>query len=132
MSYASVAARNAPSPNEQPRPDPSLLTTDSDVGEGSRVIDSTSKFNVVNSDFKENPHTDVEGIPSDNGGGVRSGGSGFPRVGGDSGIPKQPRRPRHPSREDAFTLWQQVLDYVVRPQVASGLLGVGKYKRSLL
>ena len=126
MSYASVAARNAPSPDEQPRPDPSLLTTDSDVGEGSRVIDSSSKMNVVNSDFKENPHTDVEGIPPDRGsGGGPSGGSRFSRVGGNSGIPKQPRR-HHPNREDAFTLWQQVLDYVVRPQVASGLLGVGK------
>lgn len=135
MSYAAVAARNAPSPVDQPRPDPGLLTTESDVGEGAAIIDSSSKLNVVAPEFREHPHTDFEGIPADSG-------SRGPPVGrdgrtpanpvkasefvvSDGSVPKQPRR-RHPHREDAFTLWQQVLDYVVRPQVAGGLLGVGE------
>ena len=109
MSYASVAARNAPSPDNQPRPDPALLTTEAPTG--SSIIDSTSKLNVVAPDFKEHPHTDVEQIPADD--------ERFPVASG-----KKPNKKR--KREEAASLWEQVSDTLMRPKVAGGLVGIGR------
>lgn len=54
MSYASVAAHNAPPPSQQPHPDPSLLTTEDDVSGGS-LPDVSRNVNVAPHDFKSNP-----------------------------------------------------------------------------
>ncbi|KAJ6557191.1 hypothetical protein B0H10DRAFT_2121020 [Mycena sp. CBHHK59/15] len=45
MSYAQVAAHNAPPPDEQPHPDPVLLNTQPPTA--SPLIDSTKKVNIV-------------------------------------------------------------------------------------
>lgn len=121
MSYASVAAHNAPSPQDQPRPDPSLLTTDQPTG--STIIDGTSKLNVVSSsDFKENPHTDAEFIQPD------SEGDGLPKTGkgGKRPTPSGNKKRKQQAREKAMSLWEHLSDCIVRPQVAGGLLGIGR------
>ncbi|KAI6122593.1 hypothetical protein EV401DRAFT_1330479 [Pisolithus croceorrhizus] len=49
--YASVAAQNAPPPSDQPHPDPSLLTTESENPDP--VPDLKTKVAIVPTDFKE-------------------------------------------------------------------------------
>ncbi|RXW17083.1 hypothetical protein EST38_g8770 [Candolleomyces aberdarensis] len=110
LSSVEVAAHNAPPPENQPRPDPALLTTETPTS--STTIDSTSKLNIVAPDFKLHPHTDVEQIPADDETHER-----FPVGGG-----KAPNKKR--KREEALSLWQQVSETVMRPQVAGGLLGI--------
>ncbi|KAJ2922014.1 hypothetical protein H1R20_g15077, partial [Candolleomyces eurysporus] len=107
LSSVEVAAHNAPSPENQPRPDPALLTTETPTS--STTIDSTSKLNIVAPDFKLHPHTDAEQIPADD--------ERFP-----SGSGKAPNKKR--KREEALSLWQQVGETVMRPKVAGGLLGI--------
>jgi len=55
MSYADVAAHNAPPPSKQPKADKGLLTTE--VPEMGIIADDTQKVNVVSPDFKRYPKT---------------------------------------------------------------------------
>ncbi|KAG1742856.1 hypothetical protein EDB19DRAFT_1907339 [Suillus lakei] len=116
MSYASVAARDAPPSSEQPRPDPALLTTERPSA--SNVIDDTSKVNVVSSDFKENPATytsgsyvpeDIDDDPTDPG---RTAGKG-----------KRNRRFQE-ARAESIYLWEVTKHFLFRPGVAGGLIGL--------
>src|SRR4051812_30025494 len=64
MSYASIAAQNAPPLSEQPHPDTALLNTDPPTAPS--TADDAAKVNVVAPDFRENPQTltsEAEVIP---------------------------------------------------------------------
>ncbi|KAJ4468240.1 hypothetical protein J3R30DRAFT_3305713 [Lentinula aciculospora] len=104
MSYASVAGSNLPP--SQPRPDPALLNTDSPTA--SIVADDASKVNVVHPDFKEHPAT----VYSEN------------RLSPDD-VPssKKNRRLREAEAEGLY-LWQIAKEYLFRPGVAGGLIGI--------
>ncbi|KAF5325879.1 hypothetical protein D9611_000205 [Ephemerocybe angulata] len=123
MSYAAVAAQNAPPPSEQPQPDPGLLTVEEPSG--STTIDTSSKINIVSSqEFKDHPHTDAETVPTQPQVVSGNSGSGNKRPLGEDTTRDKIKKRKHQAQEEAATLWAQVVDYVVRPQVAGGLLGV--------
>jgi hypothetical protein len=62
MSYASVAAHNAPPSSQQPHPDKTLYTTENDVTGGS-LPDLTHTVNVAPSNFKSDPRVStIKGI----------------------------------------------------------------------
>ncbi|KIO01984.1 hypothetical protein M404DRAFT_1002743 [Pisolithus tinctorius Marx 270] len=113
--YASVAAQNAPPPSEQPRPDPSLLNTESG-NPGPVQVDEKAKVTVVPRDFKEylsaeNADAEVPDLinePSDGG-----------RGGGESGR----RRSRETVAEGTY-VWRQLKRILFRPEVAGGLVGL--------
>ncbi|KAG1895563.1 uncharacterized protein F5891DRAFT_1058061 [Suillus fuscotomentosus] len=116
MSYASVAAHDAPPSSEQPRPDPALLTTER--SSASNVIDDTLKVNVVSSDFKENPATYTsktyvpEGIDDDlvDPGRKAVTGKGHKRL--------------QEAQAEGIYLWEVTKHYLFRPGVAGGLIGL--------
>ncbi|CAG7855194.1 SubName: Full=Related to 40S ribosomal protein S18-Coprinopsis cinerea {ECO:0000313/EMBL:CCA74180.1} [Serendipita indica DSM 11827] len=58
MSYAAVAAHNAPPPSQQPHPDLGLLNTARPTDQVIPDVD-TGKVNVVSHDFKQHPVTDT-------------------------------------------------------------------------
>ncbi|TFK54398.1 hypothetical protein OE88DRAFT_1733065 [Heliocybe sulcata] len=115
MSYASVAAQHLP-PNE-PKPDPALLNTESVSADA--IADDTSKVNVVPSDFKQHPHTvtsETEII-----------------VDSEEPAPPVPRKDKakdkakkrlHQAEVEGVYLWEVAKEYLFRPGVAGGLLGV--------
>lgn len=143
MSYASVAAHNAPPPSQQPHPDPNLLTTQDDVSGGS-LPDLSNSVNVAPSDFKSNPHVSIssyirrkpsdesfqtvtsETVPAtydssdDEGQGNRTG-SSKRRAAKD-----RARKSLHKAEEEGLYLWAQFKERVLRPGTAGGILGVGK------
>ncbi|KAH7875178.1 hypothetical protein F5879DRAFT_888432 [Lentinula edodes] len=106
MSYASVAGSNLPS--SQPRPDPALWTTDSPTA--SIVADDASKVNLVHPDFKEHPAT----VYSEN---------RPPPDDTPSPRNKKNRRLREAEAEGLY-LWQITKQYLFRPGVAGGLIGI--------
>lgn len=114
--YASVAAQNAPPPSEQPHPDPSLLTTESENPDP--VPDLKTKVAIVPTDFKEYlPAEDADAeVPeliddSAAGGGEGRGG----RRGG--------RRSRETAAEGTY-LWRRMKHFLFQPEVAGGLVGL--------
>ncbi|KAG7090864.1 hypothetical protein E1B28_009945 [Marasmius oreades] len=109
MSYADVASSNLP-PN-QPRPDPALLNTESP--RTSTIADDTSKVNVVHPDFRENPATVTSETrpPPDS---KREREHAKPKV----------RRHLHDAEQEGFHLWQVAKQYLLRPGVAGGLVGL--------
>ncbi|KAG1732189.1 uncharacterized protein EDB91DRAFT_1152095 [Suillus paluster] len=116
MSYASVAARDAPPPSEQPHPDPALLTTKQSTP--SNVIDDTSKVNVVSRDFKENPatYTSETYVPEDTEGDLID-------PGRTPGKGKRSKRLQEVQAEGTY-LWEVAKQYLLRPGVAGGLVGL--------
>lgn len=123
MSYASVAAHNAPPPSAQPHPDPALLHTPADA-EAAAPADDGAKVNVVPSDFKEHPSTLTSEVAD----------SIPPLSPSDSSAP--PAKPSARKRahdvekkvEDrGLQLWGTIHEQLMRPAVAGGLLGVGSY-----
>ncbi|KAB5595448.1 hypothetical protein CTheo_1125 [Ceratobasidium theobromae] len=123
MSYASVAAHNAPHPSEQPRPDPNLLTTPNDVSGGS-LPDVTNTVNVAPSDFKSNPHTvtsetTVRVYESDDEGQGNRPGSSKRRAAKD-----RAHKGFHEAEQEGLYLWAQFKERVLRPGTAGGILGV--------
>ncbi|KAI0759828.1 hypothetical protein BD413DRAFT_594966 [Trametes elegans] len=114
MSYASVAAQNAPPPSQQPHPDPSLLTTEPPSADN--IADDASKLNVVAPDFKKHPATttSTQDVPPD-----------LPTPGAPSGTAEsRSRRYLHEAEEEGFYLWNLAKYYILQPSVAGGLLGL--------
>ncbi|RPD53508.1 hypothetical protein L227DRAFT_581275 [Lentinus tigrinus ALCF2SS1-6] len=111
MSYASVAAHNAPPPSEQPHPDPALLTTE--LPSADNIADDAAKLNVVAPDFKEHPATatSVQDIPPDTSAPAPS-------------TPSKRRRYLDEVEKEGFYLWNLVKQYLFHPAVAGGLLGL--------
>ncbi|KAG8746828.1 hypothetical protein FRC10_003350 [Ceratobasidium sp. 414] len=120
MSYASVAARNAPSQSQQPHPDQNLYTTQQDVS-GGALPDVSRKVNAAPHDFKSNPHTATSEITpahyetSDD-------------EGTDSSkkhtTKERARRTLDDAEEEGLYLWNQLKERIMRPGTAGGLLGV--------
>ncbi|KAI0823391.1 hypothetical protein BC628DRAFT_1325257 [Trametes gibbosa] len=111
MSYASVAAHNAPPPSEQPHPDLGFFTTE--PPSASNIADDAAKLNIVAPDFKKHPATttSVQDIAPD-----------LPTP----GAPKsnKPRRYLKEVEDEGFYLWNVAKHYILRPSVAGGLLGL--------
>ncbi|KAI0745318.1 hypothetical protein C8Q76DRAFT_806736 [Earliella scabrosa] len=107
MSYASVAAQNAPPPSQQPHPDPALLTTE--PPSASNIADDAAKLNVVAPDFKSNPATttSIQDIPSD-----------------AQPTPSKRRRYLDEVEQEGFYLFNVAKQYLLHPAVAGGLLGI--------
>lgn len=116
MSYASVAAHDAPSSSEQPRPDPAFLTTER--SSPSSVIDDTSKVNIVSSDSKENPATCTSEIHVPENIDDDLGDSGRKAVKG--------KRNRHlqEAQAEGIYLWKITKNYLFRPGVAGGIISL--------
>jgi len=118
MSYAAVAAHNAPPPSEQPHPDPALLNVPNLATAPPPAADDASKVNVVASDFKEHPAT----LTSEY---VNS----FPPPSPSPSGPPAPRKRRarktfDDAEAEGLYLWEKLKDVLFRPPVAGGLLGV--------
>ncbi|KAF8070238.1 hypothetical protein FPV67DRAFT_1486715 [Lyophyllum atratum] len=117
MSYASVAATNAPPPSEQPHPDPALLNTT--PPNAPNVIDDTAKINVVSPESKTHPATTTSEARR--------------RIYGDndsddegpnpSKNKKSNRRFKEVEAESLY-LWEATKQYLFRPGVAGGLIGL--------
>lgn len=154
MSYAAVAAHNAPPPSAQPHPDLALLSTEPPSHDN--IADDAAKLNIVSSDFKSNPATltSVQNVSSgtspvpvnDNGtpvytniyagtGGisdVSGSGSGFPRgsasggtgAGGGPSKKDKARKFAHDAEQEGFQLWYIAKQRLLQPGVAAGLFGV--------
>jgi len=100
-SYANVAAKNVPPYEQQPHPDPALLTTPSLVS--GAPFDDTLKVNVVPRDSTMSNSEAATGTGS-----------------------SPPRGERDDKYSDDQTpqRWEKVKDIVLRPSVAGGLVGV--------
>ncbi|EGN99908.1 hypothetical protein SERLA73DRAFT_180205 [Serpula lacrymans var. lacrymans S7.3] len=120
MSYASIAAHDAPPPSQQPHANPSLLNTHSSSVDN--IADDASKVNVVSSDFRETPatYTSENRPPEDFIRGELPSSSGAGR--GKKNSPGS-RRLQEAEAEGAY-LWQLTKHYLFRPGVAGGLLGL--------
>lgn len=132
MSYAAVAAHNAPPLSEQPRPNPALLNTE--PPSHSAVADDAAKVNLVAPDFKTNPATvtsvkrvPIEPTPVPISGGIPS------HAGRDIGPPHKPKpqsatdkakKYTHDVEKESLPLWSVAKHHLLRPGVAGGLLGV--------
>ncbi|ETW80714.1 hypothetical protein HETIRDRAFT_445244 [Heterobasidion irregulare TC 32-1] len=109
MSYASVAAQDAPPLSEQPKPDPALLNTGSSRSDA--VADDTSKVKVVPADFKDNLSTFTsetrETIVRD------------AEPAGD-----EARSHAHKAEAEGLHYWEVAKDHLLRPAIAGGLIGI--------
>lgn len=138
MSYAAVAAHNAPPVSEQPQPDQGLLNTEAPSADP--IVDDTAKVNVVPQDFKENPRTVTQesvvyeeespivgdfpqSRPS------KSKVNGYVN-GPSSGNSRESKRSKarhqvHEVQEEGLYIWESAKHYLLRPGVAGGLVGLG-------
>lgn len=117
MSYASVAAHNAPPPSEQPHADPALLTTPADVEPSASAADDGAKVNVVSADFKDHPVT-LTSEAADS----------IPPYSPPSGKPSARKRANDAEKKveaKGQQLWVTVHEHLMRPGFAGGLIGVG-------
>ncbi|KAI0253974.1 hypothetical protein BJV78DRAFT_1097026, partial [Lactifluus subvellereus] len=105
-SYANIAAKNAPPPEQQPYPDPALLTTPSSLG--GATPDGVSKITVVPPRSRE-PSTTTT---SD-------------RAGRPSESTSEDSTRRRPEAQTSRR-WEKVKDIILRPSVAGGLVGIGR------
>ncbi|KDQ57547.1 hypothetical protein JAAARDRAFT_58152 [Jaapia argillacea MUCL 33604] len=115
MSYAAVAAHDAPPPSLQPQADPALLNTQPPTA--SNVADDTKKVNLVSPDFKQHPATVTSEtiiIEPDH---------SSPSVPHHSKKDKAKKRLHH-AEQEGFQLWHVAKEQLLRPGVAGGLVGV--------
>ncbi|KAH9911462.1 uncharacterized protein B0H18DRAFT_975722 [Fomitopsis serialis] len=115
MSYASVAAHNAPPPSEQPHPDQALFSTEPPSADN--IADDAIKVNVVAPDFRSNPETttSISGPPPVASGAPKSGHHGAKGKG---------KRYLHEAEEEGSYLYVRARQYIFQPGVAGGLLGL--------
>lgn len=122
MSYAQVAAHNAPPRSEQPRPDPALYNTE--PPSHSNIADDMAKVSMVAPGFKDHPATVTStSIPYESPPCPVSG--GVPPFPGSSNKGNNAKRHLHDAEEEAASLWDAAKHQLLRPGVAGGLLGVG-------
>jgi hypothetical protein len=103
MSYAAVAAENAPPLSQQPRPDPALLNTTPPTH--SNVVNDTLKLNIVGPDFKEHPASET------------------PRINEDY-KPPEASKPKKGLEDESRDFWGVTKYYLFRPGIAGGLIGI--------
>ncbi|OCH96559.1 hypothetical protein OBBRIDRAFT_787116 [Obba rivulosa] len=119
MSYASIAAQNAPPPSQQPQPDPAFLTTEPPSADN--IADDAAKINVVAPDFKEHPATttSLTDVPAD------AEITSLPSSSNKKHNAKdKARRYVHEAEQEGFHLYYVAKHYLLRPGVAGGLLGL--------
>ncbi|KAJ7096437.1 hypothetical protein C8R44DRAFT_717981 [Mycena epipterygia] len=97
-SYADRVAHNAAPYSEQPHPDPALLNTASPSS--TPDIDPTKKVNVPMS-TNHSPNPTPNPAPS-----------------------RRPNRRLEESKAEGLYLWQSAKDYLLKPGVAGGLIGI--------
>ena len=120
MSYATVTSRNAPA--DQPLPDPALLNTTKPTASG--VADDTAKVGVVSSNFKENPATTTSTYQPPRYDDEES--DSRPQHRTTKNKAKVKRVAREAEKEAIH--WSAVAkEVVLRPPVAGGLVGVGRF-----
>lgn len=137
MSYAAVAAHNAPPLDQQPQPDQGLLNTDPPSADP--VVDDTAKVNIVPQDFKENPRTVTqESVVYEESPAVgdfpqsrpsKTNANGY--VNGHSKESKRSKASRQVQEVQAegLYIWESAKHYLLRPGVAGGLVGLGMRTR---
>lgn len=108
MSYASVAASNAPPQSQQPQPNPALLTTTPPTH--AAVADDAAKVNIVGPDFKDHPRTYTSEAKK--------------IIYNDTGSPPSPIPKKEPENQ-CDNVWETTKCYLLQPGVAGGLIGIG-------
>ncbi|KZT11065.1 uncharacterized protein LAESUDRAFT_755682 [Laetiporus sulphureus 93-53] len=111
MSYAAVAAHDAPPLSQQPHPDPALYNTE-----------PPSASNMANEAAKVNP---APSVPSSNPAPPSS--EKAPAPGSEPTSHDAKSRAQHyihEAEEESFHLWEVTKHYLFRPAVAGGLLGL--------
>jgi len=123
-SYADIAAQNAPPPELQPHPDPALLTTEPPSQDN--IADDAAKLNIVSADFKTNPATltSEAAVPRHPEPVPLSGGTAPAKSSGSGSAKDKARRYAHDAEEEGWYLWNVTKQYLFRPAVAGGLLGL--------
>ncbi|KAF8530396.1 hypothetical protein BU17DRAFT_79153 [Hysterangium stoloniferum] len=110
MSYATVAAENAPPISKQPQPDPGLLQTQK-PNAPTVLDDSGPKVNVVHPSYKEHPMTTAS--------------ANYPNYEEDKErFRKKAKKDIHQAEETGLQLWENLKERLLRPGVAGGLMGV--------
>lgn len=112
MSYAAVAAENAPPVSQQPRPDPALLNITHPTH--SDITDDARKVNVVGPDSKEHPRTTI---------------SETAKIDNSTEIPATSKGDEFKKgldelEEEGQNVWETAKYYLFRPGVAGGLIGI--------
>jgi hypothetical protein len=124
MSYASVTSHNAPA--DQPLPDPALLNTTKPTASG--IADDTAKVGVVSPNFKQNPATTTSTYKPPRYDEEESDSSPHHRTKKDNKDNKAKAKKLAREAEKEAIHWSAVAkELVLRPPVAGGLVGVGKY-----
>jgi len=115
MSYAKVAATNAPPSFQQPKPDQGLLVTESS---STVLVDDSSKVNMAPSDFKSNPHTTTSDTP------IIAQYESEDTSGKSKARKQKARHQLDKAEEEGMYLWEKLREQLLRPGVAGGLIGL--------
>jgi len=108
MSYASVAASNAPPLSQQPQPDPALLTTTPPTH--CAVADDAAKVNIVGPGFKDHPRTYT---------------SEANKIIYNDPVSSPSPKPKKEPENEYENVWETTKSYLLQPGVAGGLIGIG-------
>jgi len=120
MSYASATSRNVSA--DQPLPDPALLNTTKSTASG--IADDTAKVGIVSPNFKQNPATTTSTYQPPRYDEEESETSPHHRATKNKAKAKKFAR----NAEKEAIHWSAVLkELALRPPVAGGLVGVGKF-----
>lgn len=124
MSYAAATSRNTSA--DQPLPDPALLNTTKPTASG--IADDTVKVGVVSPNFKQNPATTTSTYQPPRYDEEESDSPPHHRAAKNKAKAKKVAR----DAEKEAIHWSVVAkELVLRPPVAGGLVGVGKFSPSL-
>ncbi|KAI0796393.1 hypothetical protein BC629DRAFT_1505245 [Irpex lacteus] len=148
MSYASVAAHNAPPPLAQPYREPALLTME--LPSQGNIADDAANLNIVFNEFRETPTTLTstadtgireQSAPIPISGGVAAHGTSGAGTSNENSKGKEAvdkaKRYAHELEDEGFYLWNLVKHQLLRPGVAGvlpalvnvGILGFTSYSR---
>jgi hypothetical protein len=109
----------------QPHPDPSLLNTN--PYPASNVADDGAKVNVVSSDFKSNPATftsEAQVTVDDDYGDLNT----TTRAGANNkNFKKNAKKGFREAEAEGEYLWEITKQYILRPGVAGGLVGLSAF-----
>ncbi|PBK91354.1 hypothetical protein ARMGADRAFT_1105746 [Armillaria gallica] len=108
-SYASAAKRAVDDNHPDPFPDTGLLNTT--PSSANPVVDDTAKVNLVPSDFKSNPITATSA-------------NARPPDSDLSSNKKRSNRHLREVKQEGYYLWDVAKDYLLRPGVAGGIIGI--------
>ncbi|KAF9529335.1 hypothetical protein CPB83DRAFT_812776 [Crepidotus variabilis] len=124
MSYATVAATNAPPPSEQPHADPALLNTTASTAP--LVADDAAKVNVVAPEFLDDYRTTYSEADKISEQPRRYAAPTVPAAPTASHSDKHSRAKKrvHEAEEEGYQLWETAKQYLFRPGVAGGLIGI--------